>query len=183
MNFSENLRNIRKERNLSQEQLAELLSVSRQAVSKWEQGDGYPETEKLVSIAQKLDVSLDALLLNKQPEPEIADVPQSNTVFSSNRKIFVQSFDGKTMAAYYKFSVQDNLLSKKIKDEPKCCLAGTDTTSFWGDNLVTLGWYATHEDATRELNDIYTAIQNGETTYQLKYNAKVKVKAFGIKLL
>ena len=38
MGFSENLRELRKERNLSQEGLAELLGVSRQAVSKWEQG-------------------------------------------------------------------------------------------------------------------------------------------------
>ena len=37
MNFAENLKQIRKERNLSQEELAELLGVSRQAVSKWEQ--------------------------------------------------------------------------------------------------------------------------------------------------
>lgn len=38
MSFAENLKQIRKERNLSQEDLAELLDVSRQAVSKWEQG-------------------------------------------------------------------------------------------------------------------------------------------------
>ena len=38
MSFADNLREIRKEKNLSQEDLAELLEVSRQAVSKWEQG-------------------------------------------------------------------------------------------------------------------------------------------------
>ena len=42
MGFAENLRELRKERGLSQEDLAELLDVSRQAVSKWEQGMGYP---------------------------------------------------------------------------------------------------------------------------------------------
>ncbi|MBE6930475.1 MAG: helix-turn-helix transcriptional regulator, partial [Ruminococcaceae bacterium] len=45
MSFSENLKQIRKEHHLSQEELAELLDVSRQAVSKWEQGMGYPEVE------------------------------------------------------------------------------------------------------------------------------------------
>ena len=38
MSFAENLKQVRKERNLSQEELAEILDVSRQAVSKWEQG-------------------------------------------------------------------------------------------------------------------------------------------------
>lgn len=38
MSFSENLRTIRKEQNISQEDLAEMMNVSRQAVSKWEQG-------------------------------------------------------------------------------------------------------------------------------------------------
>ena len=62
MSFSDNLKAIRKEKNLSQEELAELLGVSRQAVSKWELGDGYPEVEKLLTIAGKLNVSLDSLM-------------------------------------------------------------------------------------------------------------------------
>ena len=62
MSFSDNLKTIRKEKNLSQEELAELLGVSRQAVSKWELGDGYPEVEKLLMIAGKLNVSMAYLL-------------------------------------------------------------------------------------------------------------------------
>mgnify|MGYP003299925558 CR=1 FL=1 len=56
MSFSENLKQIRKEHHLSQEELAELLDVSRQAVSKWEQGQGYPEVEKLLLISKKLNI-------------------------------------------------------------------------------------------------------------------------------
>ena len=62
MSFSENLKHIRKEHHLSQEELAELLDVSRQAVSKWEQGQGYPEVEKLLLLSTKLNISLDALM-------------------------------------------------------------------------------------------------------------------------
>ncbi|MBQ4608338.1 MAG: helix-turn-helix transcriptional regulator, partial [Clostridia bacterium] len=62
MSFSENLKKIRREHRLSQEELAELLDVSRQAVSKWEQGQGYPEVEKLLLLSSKLNVSLDALM-------------------------------------------------------------------------------------------------------------------------
>ena len=65
MSFSENLKQIRKEHHLSQEELAELLDVSRQAVSKWEQGQGYPEVEKLLLLSSKLNISLDALMSNE----------------------------------------------------------------------------------------------------------------------
>ena len=67
MSFAENLRQIREEKNISQEKLAELLDVSRQAVSKWEQGIGYPEVEKLLLLSKELDISLDSLM-----ETEIA---------------------------------------------------------------------------------------------------------------
>ena len=59
MGFSDNLRQIRREQRLSQEELAERLKVSRQAVSKWEQGNGYPEVEKLLLLSEVLSVSLD----------------------------------------------------------------------------------------------------------------------------
>ena len=61
MGFAENLKEIRNKRNITQEQLAETLSISRQTISKWESGLGYPETEKLLSIAKELNVSLDYL--------------------------------------------------------------------------------------------------------------------------
>lgn len=65
MNFGENLQNLRKLRNYSQEDLADKLQVSRQAVSKWESGTGYPETEKLISICELFDCSMDELVKGK----------------------------------------------------------------------------------------------------------------------
>ncbi|MBQ8610865.1 MAG: helix-turn-helix transcriptional regulator [Oscillospiraceae bacterium] len=62
MKLNEKLQKLRKERGLSQEQLAEMLAVSRQAVSKWETGEAMPETDKLVRLADRLHVSLDELL-------------------------------------------------------------------------------------------------------------------------
>lgn len=62
MSFAENLQMIRKEKHLSQEELAEMLGVSRQAVSKWEQGTGYPEVEKLLLLSRELNLSLDSLM-------------------------------------------------------------------------------------------------------------------------
>ena len=65
MSFSENLKYIRKKRNITQEDLADLLSVSRQAVSRWESELGYPETETLLLLAKELNVSLDYLFSDR----------------------------------------------------------------------------------------------------------------------
>ncbi len=62
MSLSDNLKRIRKERHISQEELAEELNVSRQAISKWEQGSCLPEVKMLLLISKKLDVSLDNLM-------------------------------------------------------------------------------------------------------------------------
>lgn len=65
MAFNENLQNLRKMKGMSQEQLAEKLNVSRQAISKYESGNGYPETEKLIAICEIFDCSMDILIKGK----------------------------------------------------------------------------------------------------------------------
>lgn len=62
MNFGENIQKLRKEKNISQEQLAEELNVSRQTIGKWENGVTYPETECLIQISDYFEVSIDTLL-------------------------------------------------------------------------------------------------------------------------
>lgn len=68
MTLGEKLAACRKQNNYTQEQLAELLGVSRQAVSKWESDLAYPETEKLIRLSELYDCSLDYLIKDKQPE-------------------------------------------------------------------------------------------------------------------
>ena len=60
--FSENLKKIRKENNLSQEQLADELGVSRQAISKWESAISYPEMDKIIMLCNKFNLNIDDLL-------------------------------------------------------------------------------------------------------------------------
>lgn len=62
MSFAENLKQLRKEKHLSQEELAELMEVSRQAVSKWESGDTLPDLENLIALAELYNVTLDNLV-------------------------------------------------------------------------------------------------------------------------
>ena len=74
MSFSENLKQSRNEKQLTQERLAELLDVTRQAVSKWEQGVGYPETDKLIILAKVLNISLDWLFETELANEEKAGI-------------------------------------------------------------------------------------------------------------
>ena len=61
-NFADNLKKIRKEHHLSQEQLAEELGVSRQAISKWESSLAYPEMDKIIFLCDKFNLNIDDLL-------------------------------------------------------------------------------------------------------------------------
>ena len=62
MTIAEKLKEARKQAGLSQEQLAEKLSVSRSAVAKWESGKGIPDVENLKGISKLLNISIDYLL-------------------------------------------------------------------------------------------------------------------------
>ena len=61
MSFNEKLQYLRKENKLSQEQLADMLDVTRQSVSKWESGTTYPEMDKLITMCKIFKCSLDDL--------------------------------------------------------------------------------------------------------------------------
>ena len=71
MTMGEKLAKLRREHNLTQEQFAELLMVSRQSVSKWELNTTYPDTEKLIRISKLFDCSLDYLLKDEIEKMDI----------------------------------------------------------------------------------------------------------------
>lgn len=64
MTLGDKLSKLRKENNYTQEQLADILGVSRQAISKWESSITYPETDKLIYMSELFNCSLDYLLKN-----------------------------------------------------------------------------------------------------------------------
>ena len=84
MSFSENLKSIRKEKQLTQENLAELLNVSRQAISKWESGQGYPEIDKLVKLSDLFEISLDELI--REPSNQ----SDSSSAKNSTNRIIIE---------------------------------------------------------------------------------------------
>lgn len=62
MEFNEKIQELRKQKGLTQEELASRLFVSRTAISKWESGRGYPNIDSLKAIAKFFDVTIDELL-------------------------------------------------------------------------------------------------------------------------
>ena len=78
ISFAKNLKQSRKKEGLTQEKLAELVGVTRQAISTWEQGSKYPEVDNLIWMAKKLKISLDWLFaeeLARSDEPQVRILP------------------------------------------------------------------------------------------------------------
>lgn len=107
MNFSDNLKRLRKENNLSQEELAEKLNVSRQSVSKWESNSAYPEMDKIIQISNMFNIGIDELL-NKN----ISEVQEEKQVKSTINK-YIDDF-----LSFISKSI-DMFLNMKFKDKCK----------------------------------------------------------------
>ena len=75
MAFGERLQEVRRSNGLTQEQFAEALQVSRQAVSRWESGRSYPEVDKILYICNRYGVSISTLFAEEAPVPD-SDRPQ-----------------------------------------------------------------------------------------------------------
>lgn len=78
MNIADRLKELRKKAGYSQEQLAEMLDVSRQAVSKWESAQGNPDIENVIKLTKIYHVSTDYILLGHEKEelPKIPEAPE-----------------------------------------------------------------------------------------------------------
>ena len=81
MEFHEKLQELRKQKGLTQEELAQILFVSRTAISKWESGRGYPNIDSLKAIAKFFGRSIDELLSGE----ELLTVAQEDTRQNENR--------------------------------------------------------------------------------------------------
>ena len=85
MSLGDKLSRLRKENNYTQEQLADILGVSRQAISKWESDVAYPETDKLIRLSALYRCSLDYLIKDDVDSPEPIHVQGSVMSVKANR--------------------------------------------------------------------------------------------------
>ena len=89
MTLSEKIQKLRKERGLSQDQLALELGVSRQSVSKWELGDSTPDIPKILQLADYFQVSTDYLL---RDELDLCHIPQEEEPVPPKKNPFHKAF-------------------------------------------------------------------------------------------
>ena len=90
MTLCEKLQNLRRAAGLSQEQLAEQLGVTRQAVSKWETGEGKPDIDNLLPLAKLLGTTVDYLLDDGADEPRTEAPPHTPPQQSVGRELWEQ---------------------------------------------------------------------------------------------
>ena len=98
MTLGEKIAKQRKELNYTQEQLADVLGVSRQSISKWESDIAYPETEKLIELGKLFECSMDYLL--KDDVTEKTDTSVSESTFNEkvteiSKKVMTDKNKGK----------------------------------------------------------------------------------------
>ena len=110
MKLNEKIQKLRKDHGISQEQLAERLNVTRQAISKWETGEGMPDIENILQLSAVFNVSVDYLLKNQithpspapvLPEPENENLALADTLdkapgtgFNSRIRLFLSGGEG-----------------------------------------------------------------------------------------
>lgn len=171
MSFGDNLQAIRKKNGLSQEGLAELLGVSRQAVSKWELGEGYPEVDKLLLLSKKLNISLDSLLGRENTMPVSDERKHSDTIR------IVSPHEGVIVSAS---RVSRSQPFKGGKNSPKYALYASERNdmSFWGAQNTFLAWYRDLDDITSELAGIQAALDAGADSYTLKHSVRCRQNLF-----
>ena len=85
MNIGEKLRQARMDANMTQEALAEKLSVSRQTISNWENGRSYPDIASIIVLSDVYDMTLDSLL--KGDDEMIKHLKESTDTVKSNRRV------------------------------------------------------------------------------------------------
>ena len=86
MTLGEKIYELRTQHNLSQGDLANELNVSRQSISKWENGNSTPDLEKIVKLAEIFNVSLDELIKNEEKETTVATTPEGTPIIQTNNR-------------------------------------------------------------------------------------------------
>ena len=146
MNFGSNLKKLRKEKNLTQETLAECLNVSAQTVSKWENGVSMPDVSMLPLLADYFRVSVDSLLMHDAAQ-------RLQEIKALGKEIHALTDSGKTREAYtrlkssmdqWKLSVSVNHLMSWTARQYGLECTGAERTRLleesisWADRAISL---------------------------------------------
>ncbi|MBR3812942.1 MAG: helix-turn-helix domain-containing protein [Spirochaetaceae bacterium] len=121
MNFAEKLKELRKQKDISQEQLAEKIHVSRQAITKWESGAGIPDIENLIAISSLFNESLDSLL-----SEEKSLISKREFLYESRTEYDLDS----PKKIDFKIGVAHEVIIEKTKDEKIQVIAASNKLAY-----------------------------------------------------
>lgn len=126
MTLGERIKNYRQKAGLSQEQLAEKINVSRQAITKWENDSGIPDIDNLISLSKFMGLSLDELVMGEK-ENDISDIKRS-AINQRNRncKLYLFAVIGFSFALFCWFI--SLLLNVADGNTAAAVLSGINTT-------------------------------------------------------
>lgn len=117
MKLNEKVREYRRIFNLSQEQLAEKMNVSRQVITKWENGEGLPEIGNLKSLSKLMGISIDYLL----DESKRLEYPMKRRCLRCNIEM-IEDFDIKVEGAGYGIKITQQGLFKDNLGKVQCAI-------------------------------------------------------------
>ena len=89
MTTGEKIQKLRKDNNYTQEDLADIMNVSRQSISKWESDASFPETDKLIALSKLFHCTIDYLLNVDNNDEVKKDISTSNKIDNKNRLPFI----------------------------------------------------------------------------------------------
>lgn len=166
MTIGEQIQNLRVQKGLTQERLAEMLEVSRQSISKWELGQAIPDVDKILRMSELFNVSTDTLLLrNSEDEQE-----NKNPLHLGSIYLIVKDFE-RSVEFYEKF------LDVKVGDR---CRSGNKFVEFYFDNkCISLMNESNLIGHCTDLNSPYKFVQNYWVEDLLKEYERVKMLNIG----
>jgi len=135
MTFGEKLKEARKKTGLTQEELAELIGISRAAVAKWETDNGLPDIENLKAVAKLLDVSIDYLL----------DDGGSIDLSVTKKAIDLEKYgDGKKLSRIKKLEIKERIVREAYPDAEIIRLTLTGIKNSKRETVAdqAIGWFA-----------------------------------------
>lgn len=112
MDIAERLQELRKNAGYSQEQVAEMLGLSRQAVSKWESGQGKPEIDNVVKLTEIYQVSADYILLGTEKEVPVSKLEKKELSHEYKKAIGIIAIIAATAIITVLFITALGLLSR-----------------------------------------------------------------------
>lgn len=180
--FKDNLKRIRLEHDMSQEDLAQVMAVTRQSISKYEKGTAEPSFEKLAILVDYFNLSYDDILGQEKKQPaKKANLSGQTKLIKTTKPqpqfIMIQSkIDSDVNEAFYDFEIIEKYAYADYK--PDALLVGLQPHSFFKAVKKDLAWYRSVDQAQAEVAAIKQAMAAGQLHYQLQYDVRVKRRGF-----